>query len=117
MTTTTLNQTGLLHARCAEWLATLNAKEIDRRSDGTQYATFTLDKSGRKFTRVVMTVEGGGQRSVHAFVDNATGDVLMPAGWKGPAKGARFNLLDADSFASLLERCEFAGGYLYMSRK
>src|SRR6476646_2903628 len=98
----------------------LNEKELARRVEvnanhraqygrdlypaGTQYATFSLDKPGRKFTRVVMHTPG--QQIVHAFIDNATGDVLKPAGWKAPAKGARYNLLDEDSFVTLLARCE-----------
>jgi len=111
------------------WCDRLNEKELARRVEvnaqhraqygrdlypaGTQYATFSLDKPGRKFTRVVMDT---GSKSVHAFFDNATGDVLMAAGWGAPAKGARYNLLDEDSFATLLSRCDFAGGYLYKDR-
>ena len=41
---------------------------------------------GQKFIRIVNPVHG---RSVHAFVDIATGDLLKAAGWKAPAKGAR----------------------------
>lgn len=34
--------------------------------------------------------------SAHAFVDKTNGDVLKPASWKAPAKGARGNIFDAD---------------------
>lgn len=110
-----------------EYLDALNAKEAARREqvnahhlaeygrllypEGGQYATFYLDTPGRKFTRVVMDVSG--QRSVHAFIDNQTGDVLKSAGWKAPAKGVRFSLTDDSSRATLLVVCEFTGGYLY----
>ncbi len=36
-------------------------------------------------------------RSVHAFIDRSTGDVLKPSGWKVPAKGARGNIHDANN--------------------
>jgi hypothetical protein len=35
--------------------------------------------------------------SVHSFIDRTTGDVLLPAGWKTPAKGARGNIHDAQN--------------------
>jgi hypothetical protein len=39
---------------------------------------------------------GGDQRSVHCFVDIATGDVLKAGGWKAPApNGKRGNIYDA----------------------
>jgi hypothetical protein len=119
-----------VRARAQQWIDKLNADERQRRivvnaehvakygrllyPEGGQYATFTFDTPGRKVTRVVM--ETNGQKSVHAFVDNSNGDVLMPAGWKGPARGARYNVLDSALHALLLERCEYAGGYLYANR-
>lgn len=128
--TTTRPQAPSLSERLDFYVAVMNAREADRREavnakhvaergrllypEGGQYATFTLDKPGRKFTRIVMTVTGG-QRSVHAFVDRA-GKVYKPAGWKAPAAGARFDLMDNDSLRDLLSRCEFTGGYLYHRR-
>lgn len=50
---------------------------------------------------------------VHAFIDPTTGDVFKPAGWKAPAKGARFNLLNEASLERLLEVADNNGGYLY----
>ena len=115
----------------SDFIAVLNAKEVARRvevnanhfseygrllyPEGGQYVTYTAEKGGRKYTRIVETQVGGG-RSVHCFIDKATGDVLKGAGWARPARGARYNLLDADSRATLYERCEFAGGYLYANR-
>ncbi len=46
-----------------------------------------VDK-GNKRLRVVCA------NSVHSFVDLASGDVLMAAGWKAPAKHARGNIYD-----------------------
>ena len=40
--------------------------------------------------------------SAHSFVDIATGDVLMCAGWKVPAKHARGNIFDADNGLKLM---------------
>jgi len=47
---------------------------------------------GRRYVRVVR-VDSGDQRSAHCFIDRTNGDVLKPAGWKGPAKNfARGNI-------------------------
>jgi len=51
--------------------------------------------------------------SVHAFVDTE-GNVYKPAGWRGPAKIVRYNLLDEQSFVSCLSKADYAGGYLYI---
>lgn len=109
----------------------LNAKEVARRvavnaahvaefgrllyPHGGQYATFTVDRPGRKYTRVVARTENGGG-SVHAFVENSTGDLLKPAGFKAPARGVRYSLADPDSRALAFERCDWAGSYLYHGR-
>lgn len=110
-----------------EWLRLLNEAEELRRVEvnakhraefgrdlyeSARYATFTLDRPGRKFTRVVMTTEHG-DRSVHAFFDQQTGDVYKSAGWGAPAKGVRYNLLDAESRERMFARLTFTGGYLY----
>ena len=68
-------------------------------------------EEGRKYYKIVMV---SNQRSVHAFVDKKTGDVYKPAGWQGPAKHVRYNLLDADSCDECLKRADWSGGYLYM---
>jgi hypothetical protein len=59
---------------------------------GEDRATFEVER-GPKNVRVVR-VDGGG-RSVHCFVDIATGNVLKAAGWKAPARHARGNIFDA----------------------
>lgn len=47
---------------------------------------------GLRYAKVVVD-DGHGHRSVWAFVDTATGDVLKPEGWAKPAAHARGNLL------------------------
>jgi len=76
------------------------------------------DDRGRRFVRIVM---GRGERdgswtgrSVHAFVEIATGDLYKAEGWKKPAKHVRGNLLDDVAFQAILDRCDWAGGYLYL---
>lgn len=50
---------------------------------------------GRRYIRIDCIRDGGrGQRSVYAFIDKETGDVLRAAGYKSPAKHARGNLFD-----------------------
>lgn len=79
---------------------------------------FTVQRLA-KFIKVVSTtlyVETGqtSNTHVHAFIDPTTGAVLKPAGWKAPAKGQRFNLLDDASFERLLAVCDVHGSYLYL---
>lgn len=38
--------------------------------------------------------------SAYCFIDRATGNILKPAGFKAPAKGARGNIFNADSFGN-----------------
>lgn len=50
---------------------------------------------GRRYIRVDTVRSGGtGQRSVWAFIDKQTGDVLKPQGYRKPAKHPRGNILD-----------------------
>ena len=74
--------------------------------------SFTIE-TARKYHKVIMTT-GGGSRSIHAFVDVKTGDVLKAASFKAPAKGVRYNLLDESSREEMLERADWAGSYLYI---
>lgn len=53
---------------------------------------------GRRYIRIDVINDGGrGQRSVWAFIDKKTGDILKPAGYKAPAKHARGNLFDSNN--------------------
>jgi hypothetical protein len=85
------------------------ANDIDRRPAGY---SFTAEPSGSKYRIVMSTGSGGGHdRSVHAFVDATTGDLLKAAGWKVPAKGVRYNLLT--EMADVRFNFTWSGGYLY----
>ena len=87
--------------------------QIDSLKAGNADYDFYLDK-GRKYYKLIMK-DSSGSQSVHAFIDRNTGDVYKPAGWKGPAKYVRYNLLDEESRERCFEVADWAGGYLYMS--
>jgi hypothetical protein len=78
-------------------------------------------EAGRKFDRIVQVYVKYGnsrQRSVHAFVEKSTGNLIKPAGWNAPAKwksgwATQHNLLT--DFERAIEAADFAGGYLYQS--
>jgi hypothetical protein len=58
---------------------------------------------GRRYIRIDTIVDGGrGQRSVFAFIDKWSGDILRAATYKAPAKHARGNLFDANGGVSEL---------------
>ncbi len=48
--------------------------------------------TGKRYVRVVKEERVSHGRSVHCFVDIATGDVLKADGWKRPAKNPRGNI-------------------------
>lgn len=87
--------------------------------------TYTFEvEAGKKFDRIVQfqtwerdTVNNHKpQRSVHAFVERATGDLIKAAGWKAPAKiktgwATKFNL--NTEFEKALAEADPYGGYLY----
>ena len=54
--------------------------------------TVSIDKGGRKYIRIVRNDLS--QRSVHCFVEVATGNILKAAGWTAPAKHARGNIFN-----------------------
>lgn len=71
---------------------------------------------GSKYIRIVDCSYNS--RSVHAFVDRTTGDLLKADGYKRPAKwkdgpATVGSLLDDHAFAEILERADRYGGYLY----
>jgi hypothetical protein len=70
--------------------------------------------SGRKFDRVVIAYSGeDSSRSVHAFVERETGKVFKAAGWKAPAKNARYDLSTDETFAQTVKLADPFGSYLY----
>jgi len=70
-------------------------------------------KKGKRYLKVIMK-DSGSSQSVHAFVDRETGDVYKPAGWKGPAKIARYSLLQDSDREWLYSHADWSGGYLYI---
>lgn len=69
-------------------------------------------ESGKKYHKVIF-IDGGGQHSVHAFVDKKTGELYKPSSWKSPAKGVRYNLLIIKEREWLFANADWSGGYLY----
>jgi hypothetical protein len=84
----------------AEFIAALNQKFTS-----IGYA-FAIERPGVKYTRIVQTAPG--HRSVFCFVD-AEGNILKPAGWKGPAKGVRSTLATVD-----ITKVDPYGSWLYV---
>jgi hypothetical protein len=72
--------------------------------------SYSLDTPGSKFVRIVIT---NSQVSVYCFVELSTGLVYKAAGWKAPAKGARFDLSGEASRASLYANADAYGGVFY----
>jgi hypothetical protein len=83
----------------------------DKLKSGDCSIDYVID-SGKKYHKIVF-IDGGGQRSVHAFVDKQTGEVYKSASWKAPAKGVRFDLRLIEDREYLLQNADWAGGYLY----
>lgn len=101
--------------RVQAYTLALEANYIERGYARNDYS-WALENSGQKYNRIVQT--SGGSRSVHAFVGN-DGLVYKSAGWKTPElkSGARFDLLNEESFANLLANANWSGGNLYRGVK
>ena len=69
--------------------------------------------SGRKYHKLMQCVDGQTE-SVHAFIDRKTGEVYKPASYKAPAKHVRYNLNIIQEREECLEKCDWAGSYLYL---
>lgn len=85
--------------RLDRWL--WSAQDLVNKNYAQQFPSLTpsmLEMSdGRRYIRIDSIVDGGnGQRSVWAFIDKQSGDILKPAGYKTPAKHARGNLFDSE---------------------
>ena len=58
---------------------------------------YTIDIApGNKFMKLIKTQ--GDHHSVWCFVDKSTGEIFKPASFKAPAKHARGNVADPDSY-------------------
>ena len=69
-------------------------------------------ESGRKYHKIVMETESQSQ-SVHAFVNQKTGELHKAASFKAPVKEARFDLRVIKEREWVFENCDWSGGYLY----
>jgi len=86
-----------------------------RRIDELKAGDCSIDyviEIGKKYHKIIM-IDGGGSRSVHAFVDRKTGELYKSASWKSPAKGVRYDLRIIEQRENVLATCDWAGGYLY----
>ena len=86
-------------------------QRIDELKSGDCSIDYVIE-SGKKYHKIIL-IDGGGSRSVHAFVDKKTGEVYKSASWKSPAKGVRYDLCIIEQREQLLATCDWAGGYLY----
>ena len=87
--------------------------------DGTANLNKFVSYAGKRYHKIIMQEygrrgEGYQDSTVHAFIDKKTGEVFKPAGWQGPAKHVRYNLLEENSYNECLFKASWAGGYLYM---
>ena len=86
-----------------------------RRIDELKAGDCSIDyqvETGKKYHKVIF-IDGGGSRSVHAFIDKQTGEVYKSASWKSPAKGVRYDLRLIADREYLLQNADWSGGYLY----
>ena len=98
--------------RYCEMLCEALTQDFTSRHPNSSPYKFYIE-SGRKYHKIVMETESQ-SRSVHAFIDKSFGHVYKPASFKAPAKHIRYNLLVDNSREECFERCDWAGGYLYM---
>jgi hypothetical protein len=99
-------------ARLVAWMNEAHAAHHAKHFKNLAPETYEV-AGGRKYIRIAQVGQYGG-RSVHCFVDAATGDVYKAGGWKAPAlNGARYNILDADSLETLKAKWDPYTSYLY----
>lgn len=68
-------------------------------------------KPGRRFDKVYIHM--GQQKSVHCFVERATGLVYKAASWSSPAEDPRYDLIISGGFEATVEAANWNGSYLY----
>lgn len=64
----------------------------------TIYSGVRIDL-GKRYAKLVKTSKVSG--SVYCFVDLNNGDILKPAGWSKPAKTARGNIFNENTWSTL----------------
>ncbi len=93
----------------ADFVAHLNASVGDEHTEFTAVAL-------QKFDKII--VDSRGQKSVHAFIERSSGDLIKAASWKAPQKdkqglAVRFQLATNDGMARACEVADRLGSYLY----
>ena len=88
-----------------------HVRRIDELKSGILPIDYQVE-TGKKYHKVIF-IDGGGSRSVHAFIDKQTGEVYKSASWKAPAKGVRYDLRLIADREYLLQNADWSGGYLY----
>ena len=86
-------------------------RKIDELKSGILPIDYKVE-TGKKYHKVIF-IDGGGSRSVHAFIDKNTGELYKSASWKSPAKGVRYDLRLIADREYLLQNADWSGGYLY----
>ena len=86
-------------------------QKIDELKSGKCDIDYQVE-TGKKYHKVIF-VDGGGQRSVHCFIDKKTGEVYKSASYQSPAKGVRFDLRIIEQREWLLANADWSGSYLY----
>lgn len=97
LATALINLKSVIMADYAKFL-----KEIDGSVDkfGVEF------EYGSKYVKIV-TISGGGSRSVHCFVEKENGNIWRAASWKAPARNfVRGNVFDQ---ASYINRIQWTG--------
>ena len=72
-------------------------------------------KPGKRYVKIISEAQAGSGRSVWAFVEKETGDILRPATWNAPAKHARGNIYSEDNGISCVT--PYGPHYLTPGRK
>ena len=87
------------------------ARRLAAIENGEDMYKFYIE-SGRKYHKIIMETDGG-NRSVHCFINMKTGELHKAASFKAPVKEPRFDLRIITEREFVLEKCDWAGGYLY----
>lgn len=91
--------------------STYHKERIKELEEGILPIDYEIE-TGRKYHKIIF-IDGGGSRSVHAFVDRKTGEVYKSASWKAPAKGVRYDLRLIEDRERCFQNADWSGGYLY----
>ena len=85
------------------------AVRIDAKFAGQGYEYMVLP--GRKYDKIVRVPDSGSGRSVYAFVDRETGDLLKADSWKKPATGVRYT--GEELLTRAVDEADPYGSFLY----